>query len=292
MSSICLSEAERTFIIHGVQDDLRVDGRTRDDFRHLELETGVVSNTNGSARVRLGETDVLVGVKAELGEPNPSAPRHGRLEFFVDCSANAAPEFEGRGGEQLASELSNILYNTVCGVGTLDTAALAIIPGEQCWVLYVDIVLLECGGNLIDSVSIAVKAALFNSRIPRVRVRVDEETEQKEIELSDDPHDCLALDVKQVPLIVTTSKIGHGHVVDATMEEEACSLARVLMGVRRDGSVSHVRKTGGGALDPKSVVEMTRSGQRVGKKLDMALMAALDREARMGDQRRVRGFLD
>ena len=85
MSSLSLSEAERTFVIHGVQDDLRADGRHRDDFRHLELETGVVSNTNGSCRLRLGETDLLVGVKAELGEPLPSTPKHGRLEFFVDC---------------------------------------------------------------------------------------------------------------------------------------------------------------------------------------------------------------
>lgn len=131
MSSLSLSEAERTFVIHGVQDDLRADGRHRDDFRHLELETGVVSNTNGSCRLRLGETDLLVGVKAELGEPHPSTPKHGRLEFFVDCSANAAPEFEGRGGDQLASEISNILYNSVCAVGTLDTTVLAVIPGEQ-----------------------------------------------------------------------------------------------------------------------------------------------------------------
>ena len=29
-------------------------------------------------------TDVLVGVKAELGEPAPDRPKEGRLEFFVD----------------------------------------------------------------------------------------------------------------------------------------------------------------------------------------------------------------
>jgi len=292
MSILSLSEAERTFIIHGVQDDLRADGRHRDDFRHLELETGVVSNTNGSCRLRLGETDLLVGVKAELGEPHPATPRRGRLEFFVDCSANAAPEFEGRGGDQLASEISNILYNSVCGVGTLDTTKLGVIPGEQCWILYVDIVVLECGGNLIDSVSIAVKAALFDAKVPRVRVKIDAETETKEVELSDDPHDCLTLDVTQVPLLVTTCKIGHGHVIDATREEEACSLARVVTGVRGDGNLSHVRKAGRGALDPKSVVEMTSAAQKVGAKLNAALIAALHREKNYGEQRKIRGFLD
>ena len=29
-------------------------------------------------------TDVLVGIKAELGEPAPDRPTEGRLEFFVD----------------------------------------------------------------------------------------------------------------------------------------------------------------------------------------------------------------
>lgn len=304
MSDLSLSEAERTFIIHGVEDDLRCDGRRRDDFRHLELETGVVSNTNGSCRLRLGETDLLVGVKAELGEPHPSTPSCGRLEFFVDCSANAAPEFEGRGGEQLAQEISNILANSIGGGGggsaALDLRSLCVIPREQCWILYVDVVVLECGGNLTDSVSIAVKAALFDAKVPRVRVRVDKETEVKEVELSDDPYDCLTLDVRLVPLLVTTVKIGHGHVVDATREEEACSLARVLVGVVGGGSggdddggrLSHVRKAGRGALDPKSVEEMTAAGRRVGLKLNNALMAALEREKALGEERRIRGFLD
>ena len=123
-------------------------------------------------------------------------------------------------------------------------------------------------------------------------MKIDAETETKEVELSDDPHDCLTLDVAHVPLLVTTSKIGHGHVIDATREEEACSLARVVMGVRGDGTLSHVRKAGRGALDPKSVVEMTGAAQKVGMKLNAALAAALERERNYGDERKIRGFLE
>jgi len=36
-----------------LQDNLRVDGRARDDYRCMEVETDVVSSTSGSARVRL-----------------------------------------------------------------------------------------------------------------------------------------------------------------------------------------------------------------------------------------------
>ena len=63
MAEVDLSEAERTYILHGVQDDLRGDGRSCEDYRYMEVETEVVSNTNGSARLRLSNTDILVGIK-------------------------------------------------------------------------------------------------------------------------------------------------------------------------------------------------------------------------------------
>lgn len=33
-----------------------------------------------------GHTDILVGVKAEMGTPKPEKPDEGYLEFFVDWS--------------------------------------------------------------------------------------------------------------------------------------------------------------------------------------------------------------
>ena len=53
MASVVLSKDEKVFIMNGVFDDFRVDGRARRDYRYFEIETGIVSNTNGSARLRL-----------------------------------------------------------------------------------------------------------------------------------------------------------------------------------------------------------------------------------------------
>jgi len=36
-----------------LQDNVRVDGRARDDYRYMEIETDVISSASGSARVRL-----------------------------------------------------------------------------------------------------------------------------------------------------------------------------------------------------------------------------------------------
>uniref|UniRef100_A0A3B1J5J7 Exosome component 7 n=1 Tax=Astyanax mexicanus TaxID=7994 RepID=A0A3B1J5J7_ASTMX len=256
MATVQVSEAEKVYIMHGVRDDLRVDGRGCEDYRHMEVETDVVSNTDGSAKVSLGHTDVLVGIKAEIGKPKPAVPNEGYVEFFVDCSANATPEFEGRGGEELGVELSNTLYKVFNNRHSLDLRSLCICPGEHCWVLYIDVLLLQCDGNLFDAMSVAIKAALFNTRIPKVQVSEDEEG-GKEIELSDDPYDCMRLDVTNVPCIVTLSKIGHRHVVDATLQEKACSVASLLISITHKGLVTCVRKLGVGSLDPDSIFEMT-----------------------------------
>lgn len=54
-------------------------------------------------------------------------------------SANATPEFEGRGGEGLGIELSNTLYKVFSNKHSVDLKSLCISPGENCWVLYVDV---------------------------------------------------------------------------------------------------------------------------------------------------------
>lgn len=59
---------------------------------------------------------------------------------FCHCSsANAAPEFEGRGGEELAVMLGNTLATAYESDEAFDTKDLCILPGQQCWKLYVDI---------------------------------------------------------------------------------------------------------------------------------------------------------
>ena len=71
---------------------------------------------------------------AELEVPLPEQPNDGRIEFFVDCSANATPEFEGRGGNELATEISRILSRAYRDPQVFDLKSLCLLPGRQ--VLY------------------------------------------------------------------------------------------------------------------------------------------------------------
>lgn len=45
--------------------------------------------------------------------------------------------------------------------------------------------------------------------------------------------------------------------MDATLQEKACSVASLLISVTHKGTVTCVRKLGGGSLDPDSIFEMT-----------------------------------
>ena len=105
-----------------------------------------------------------MGVKVELASPSPDKPQEGRLEFFVDwfgsnkyapksnllikiflgrSSANATPEFEGRGGEDLANEICRFLQRSYASGDTINLAELSVLSGQQCWVLYVDILVMQ-----------------------------------------------------------------------------------------------------------------------------------------------------
>lgn len=51
-------------------------------------------------------------------------------------------------------------------------------------------------------------------------------------------------------------QIGHRHVVDASLQEEACCLAQLLVSVNGNNNICAMQKAGPGALDLDSIYEM------------------------------------
>lgn len=270
MATVNLGDAEKRFIIHGIQDDLRNDGRKCEDYRHIDLEVGVLDNAHGSSRLRIGNSELLVGVKLELGKPSSSHPNEGCILFHIDCSPNATPQFQGRGGEDIASFIKSLLIRAYSNRRSINLRALCVVPAQDCWVVNVDVLILECGGNLMDAVSVAVKSALHNTAVPNLTVIEGDEGEL-EISLPDDPYDGSPIDTTNCPLFVTLSKVKDRHIVDATMIEEACSLASAVFCILWDGKCTAVRKQGSGSLDPESIIEMIDTARKVGVNLHKSL---------------------
>jgi len=258
-----ISPAERTFLEDGVTQNMRNDGRSLLDFRNFYIETGTISQTNGSARLKLQNTDVLVGVKLETGEPDSQTPDQGKIHVSVECCTSASPEFEGRGSEFLNNELARYLERIIKSSHSFDLKQLSIIPGKLCWILYVDAMVLDSGGNLFDAISIATRAALHNTAIPQVEVNM----ELGEFELVEDPDAFTRLNIENVPICITFTKIGPNYVVDANLEEELCMSVRLTVAVNKKGNICGIQKGGHGGLEPSSMYEMLSSARKVGQQI-------------------------
>ncbi|KAI8008134.1 Exosome complex exonuclease RRP42 [Camellia lanceoleosa] len=236
-----LSIGEQHFIQGGIAQDLRSDGRKRLTYRPISIETGVIPQANGSARVKLGATDVIASVKAELGKPSPFQPDKGKVSIYVDCSPTAAPVFEGRGGDELSAELSTALQRCLLGgkSGTgagIDLSSLSIVEGKICWDLYIDGLVVSSDGNLLDALGAAIKAALSNTGIPKVQVAASAPSDgQPEVDISDE--EFLQFDTSGVPVIVTLTKVGRHYIVDATSEEESQMSSAISVSVNRQGRI-------------------------------------------------------
>ncbi len=101
-----MSLSEQEYISHSISVGVRLDGRAPCDFRPAEIDLGLIAQANGSSRLHLGRTDVLVGVKVEVGTPDATAPECGRIAVTVECSSCASPDYEVRG----------ICFNVTCTV--------------------------------------------------------------------------------------------------------------------------------------------------------------------------------
>ncbi|XP_076751457.1 exosome complex component Rrp42 isoform X2 [Xylocopa sonorina] len=256
----------------------------------MEIETKLMPQTHGSSRLRIGNTDILVGIKVELDVPNADKPYEGKLEFFVDCSATATPAFEGKGGDDLATEISNTLTVAYQTRNCLDLRSLCILPHKKCWKIFADVLILQCGGNLFDAVGIAVKAALSSTEIPKITAATLD-GEEPDIQLSDDAYDCIQLDTRNYPVIVTLCKIGDNFIVDPTSEEEVCSASSIVMSILPNGKVSSLIKLGYGSIQPTTFNKMLQVGQNIGLLLNEGLIKALKEENKLGRNRKIIGFL-
>ncbi|MCX6821461.1 MAG: hypothetical protein NTW30_01650 [Candidatus Aenigmarchaeota archaeon] len=63
-----------------LENEERIDGRKMDEFREVKVETNIIENAEGSARVKIGKTDVIVGIKMGIGTPFPDMPNMGVLK--------------------------------------------------------------------------------------------------------------------------------------------------------------------------------------------------------------------
>jgi len=201
---------------------MRFDGRKPMQYREITVETGVSKKAEGSAKVRIGETEVWAGIKLGTSIPFGDSPKSGTLMVTAEFSPMASEKFE-RGPPSIESvELARIVDRGIRESDLIDLDKMCIKEGEKVWSVFVDIYPINDAGNLVDASALAAIVALKTAVFPEY------ENDKINFGVFTDKH--LPLN-DHIPFTMTFHKIGEHLIVDPTVEEEEAGEAHLTISV-------------------------------------------------------------
>ena len=223
-----------------MKDGKRFDGRAKEDFREINIETGISKNAEGSARVKIGNTEVIVGIKMDVGTPYPDSPNKGNIITSEELLTLSSPRFESGPPKIESVELARIIDRVIRESKLIEFEKLCIKEGEKVWTVFVDIYSINDDGNLLDAAGLGAVIALYNTKIPeydseKERVNYGHLTEVK-------------LPLKKDPVFsITIYKIADEFILDPDREEEDTIAARITLG-RGEESIHSIQKGENGKI--------------------------------------------
>jgi exosome complex component RRP42 len=238
-STIIVEHLRKQQMWDSISKGKRLDGRTLDEIRPIEIEVGLIKKANGSARVKLGNSEVVAGVKVETGEPFEGLENKGALILSAEVLPTASPYIEPGPPDEETVELARVVDRGIRESEMLDLSKLALIPGEIVYVIFVDCSVINADGNLFDATSYAAVSALMNSKLPVFEIR-----DRKAVDTGEKQNPPLTT----VPVSITAVRIGESVILDPTAEEEACMDARITITTNSDQNFAAVQKGSTGAF--------------------------------------------
>ena len=231
----------------------RLDGRTLTEFREIKIEQGLIEKAEGSARVFLGKTQILVGTKVETGEPFPDTPNDGVMTVNAELVPLASPGFEPGPPDESSIELARIVDRGIRESKAIDTEKLVIEAGKKVFVVFVDVYVLNHDGNMIDAAALAAVSALMNTKMPNYEIK-DGEVKIKQ--------GYTPLPLRSHPITVTIGKINNTLIVDPWLEEEQVMDARLTMAINDEGNICAIQKGLSGYFTPQQIIEASKLAQQ------------------------------
>jgi exosome complex component RRP42 len=235
---------QKQFISGLASRKMRIDKRGQEEFRDVSIETGVIAKAEGSARVRLGKTEVIAGVKMDVGTPFADRPDEGVLMVGAEFSPIASPDFEKGPPAENSIELARVVDRGIRESKSIDLKKLCIKEKEKCWMVFVDIHILNHAGNLIDAAGLASIAALHTVKMPEY----DEEAGKVNYEKK---HKKLPMKSKPVP--ITVFRMGDSLFLDPSLEEEDVMAVSLTVTTQDEGNIVALQKRGASSLSPEEI---------------------------------------
>jgi len=239
--SMVVERLRKDQMVELLSKEKRLDNRGLLDFRDIIIETGVIERASGSAKVQVGNTQVIAGVKIETGEPFPDTPDKGLLVVNAEVLPLASAYAEPGPPDEDAIELARVVDRGIRESKMIDLSKLVLIPGRKVHAVFVDVNVLNVDGNLFDATSYATVASIATAKMPKLSV--DQNGQIKRTE------EIIPLPIKSIPISVTLARIGDVLLVDPTSEEEAVMDARITLVFDEEDNVCAGQKGQPGTLN-------------------------------------------
>lgn len=265
-SSSVIDELKKSQILELLELGKRVDGRALDEPREISIETNAIPKANGSARIRLGDTEVICGVKIQPDRPFPDMGDKGIFICTAELLPLSHPTVEtGPPGPDVI-ELARVVDRGIRESHMIDVSQLVIEQNKSVVGVFADNVVVDYDGNLFDACSYAATAALLSSKSPKWNWVDDAPTL---VEGEDMP-----VPIATIPVSVTMGKIGTHIIVDPNGDEWGSMDARITITTDSDGNICALQK---GGSDGFTLEEINRCGDlsvKVGAKIREKLKEA------------------
>ncbi len=232
------------------ENGAREDGRDFLECRKpIKIEYGVSpKSADGSARVTIGDTEVVAGVKLDVGEPFSDTPDEGVLMVGAELLPLSNPEFESGPPNINSIELARIIDRGIRESKCIDFSKLCIKKGEKVWMAYVDIYPINDSGNLFDAASLAAIAALKDAKFPEYDAKNDIVNYEKRTNKG--------LPLTKLPILVTVFKIRKRYLLDPTSNEVDSLDARLSVATIDNDVICAMQKGGDEALTLEDIDSM------------------------------------
>ena len=254
-----IDQLKKNQIVDLLNEGNRLDGRKFDEHRSLTIDTNVIPKAEGSARARLGDTEVVAGVKVQIEKPFPDTGDKGMLICTAEILPIAHPSVETGPPGPPVVELARVVDRGIRESGMIDMKKLVLVENKAVYGIFSDNSVTDHDGNLFDACSYASTAAILSSKIPKYEIK-DEVPVLVEGEFTETP-------ITTIPISVTMARIGEHIVVDPNSDEWMIMDARITITTNSDGNIVALQKGGSDGFTYEQLVKCSEISISVGSKI-------------------------
>eukprot|EP00397_Hematodinium_sp_SG-2012_P058469 GEMP01073985.1.p1 GENE.GEMP01073985.1~~GEMP01073985.1.p1 ORF type:complete len:278 (+),score=67.00 GEMP01073985.1:34-834(+) len=199
--------------------EIRPDGRGLREARMPQGRVNVITRSDGSASVSLGNTMAVCATRGEIRTQDEVDASRGRVTISVMVSPGCGMHV--RDGDALSFDLTPRIQKLIDDPKVIDLSSLVIKENEASWEINVDIVLISLDGNAMDAAMLCALLALRTTTLPALDLSTEKGNTRYEISTAAKPAvEARRVALRRLPITVSLGFLHSTWIVDPTLVEE------------------------------------------------------------------------